>query len=243
MARSVWVTHGRYPTVHSLCLPAHVCERLPMPRCRRQRSYTSRDLHKRCWAASPSRNRDRTPRARGVIPFVSSELGGGPVSRASSGWRAKVCAFAVIAVLSLMAVGVQGIAVDGQAGASTNAVPTIDGRSVKPTEVSSGGGIVTLRASVAHASTCTFSSTPKVPGLPAKIDCMSGSAPVLVSRRVTIPGNSGKERIYYHFVVSATGTTTVKSGEFNLVEESSTSGAKPGRPTSVFATPHDGSAT
>jgi hypothetical protein len=96
---------------------------------------------------------------------------------------------------------------------------------------------------VAHAITCTFSSTPKVPGLPAKIACMSDSTPTLVSERVTIPGNSGKERVYYHFFVSATGTTTVKSGEFNLVEEFSTSGAKPGRPMSVFATPHDGSAT
>jgi hypothetical protein len=165
------------------------------------------------------------------------------VSRGSLAWRAQVRTRVVIAMLSLMAGGVQGLAAEGQAGASTNAAPRIDSRSVTPTEVNSGGGTVTLKATVTHASTCTFSSTPKVPGLSAKINCTSDSTPTQVTKRVTIPGNSKKERIYYHFFVSATGTTTVKSSEFNLVEDFSTSGAKPGRPTSVFATPHDGSAT
>ena len=131
------------------------------------------------------------------------------MSRASSGWRANTRV--VIAILFLMAGALQGLAADGQAGASTNPAPTIESRSVTPTEVSSGGGTVTLRATVVHASTCTFSSRATVPGLPAKINCTSGSTPIQVTKRVTIPGNSGKERIYYHFFVSATGTTTVKS--------------------------------
>ncbi len=163
------------------------------------------------------------------------------MSRASSGWRANTRV--VIAILFLMAGALQGLAADGQAEASTNPAPTVESRSVTPTEVSSGGGTVTLRAAVVHASTCTFSSTPTVPGLPAKINCTSGSKLTQVTKHVTIPGNSEKKRAYYHFFVAATGTTTVKSSEFNLVEEFSTSGAKPGRPTSVFATPHDGSAT
>jgi len=183
---------------------------------------------------------DRSPLGATVVPF---DLGGWPVSRRFVPWRTGVGALLVIAMLFLMVGGVQGLTASAQAGATANPPPKIDSTSVAPNEVSSAGGTVTLRAAVAHAGTCTFSSTPKLASLPATIDCKSDSTPTIVPKRVTIPGNSGKERIYYHFFVSATGTTTVKSGEFNLIERASTSGAKPGGPTGVGATPHDGSAT
>jgi len=69
------------------------------------------------------------------------------------------------------------------------------------------GGPVSLTAHVANASTCTFTSNKVVPGLPAVVECASGTA----TTSVTVPGNAGKKPLVTKFFVTATGSRTKKS--------------------------------
>jgi hypothetical protein len=74
--------------------------------------------------------------------------------------------------------------------------------------VSSAGGQVTLSAQVANAASCVFSSTTKtLAGLPATVNCTSGSG----SAQVTLPANSTGQAKTYSFGLSAVGSKTVKA--------------------------------
>jgi len=65
-----------------------------------------------------------------------------------------------------------------------------------------GGGKIVLTASgVAHATSCKFSATPHVGGLPAKVSCSAGKA----SKTVRLPADSGAAVVSYKFEVVAAG--------------------------------------
>ena len=105
--------------------------------------------------------------------------------------------------------------------------PTVSSPTVTPSSVTSSGGLVTLSATVANAISCTFSSSPAVPGLPATIPCTNGT----VNEQVMIPADTGKKAITHKFRVAVTGTKTVKSPKFDLIETLVSGVAPPGAPT------------
>jgi hypothetical protein len=65
---------------------------------------------------------------------------------------------------------------------------------------SSGGGL-TATVTVTHASSCKFSSTPGLHGLPATVGCAGGHA----SRKITLPANTSATAKTYTFNVTVTG--------------------------------------
>ena len=109
--------------------------------------------------------------------------------------------------------------------------PTVSPPTVTPSSVTSSGGVVTLSATVANAISCTFSSSPAVPGLPATIPCTNG----MVSEQVTIPADTGKRAITYKFGLAVTGTKALRSPKFDLIETPASDVAPPGAPTFVQA--------
>jgi large repetitive protein len=76
-----------------------------------------------------------------------------------------------------------------QAAAATTR-PTISNYKASPATLTYTGGSTTLSATVTGASTCIFSSTSHVQGLPASVNCTSESASVLV----IVAGNSSSSR-------------------------------------------------
>jgi alpha-tubulin suppressor-like RCC1 family protein len=94
---------------------------------------------------------------------------------------------------------------DSVVGFSWTEPPDITSLAVSPTTLASSGGSVTLSADVVDASTCEFSSTPGIAGLPASVGCSTGTA----NETVTIPANSTASAVTYTFALSATGATTV----------------------------------
>ena len=109
--------------------------------------------------------------------------------------------------------------------------PTVSSPTVTPSSVTSSGGLVTLSATVATAISCTFSSSPPVPGLPAAIPCTNGTA----TQQVMIPADTGKKAITFRFDLAVTGTKIVKSPKFDLIETPASDLAPPGAPTFVQA--------
>ena len=73
-----------------------------------------------------------------------------------------------------------------------------------PAVLASAGGTVKLTGTVKGASTCVFSATPPVTGLPKTVSCNSGAP----SASVTLPANSTKDDETYTFSLSATGNGT-----------------------------------
>ena len=69
--------------------------------------------------------------------------------------------------------------------------------------MASGGGQVKLTARVADATSCEFSSKPKIAGLPVSVPCSNG----LVSTTVTVPASVAtvKEAYTFNLVVTASG--------------------------------------
>ena len=85
------------------------------------------------------------------------------------------------------------------------AAPTIKSFAAVPAQFSSTGGTVGLSTTVGNATTCTFSSSPKLAGLPDSVDCSSGSG----GSSVLLPTNTtGKPKIYtFKLVVKGVGPT------------------------------------
>ena len=79
--------------------------------------------------------------------------------------------------------------------------PSVEKFSVSPETVRGSGGRVTLTAAVAHGTSCTFSSTPAVAKLPAKLNCAGGKA----TKAVWLPGNDSTTQGKYRFSLSVTG--------------------------------------
>ena len=122
----------------------------------------------------------------------------------------------------------------------TEPPPTVSNFKATPSSLSWAGGTVTLSATVTNATTCTFSVTPTIKGLPATKSCTNGT----VDETVTVPKNTGTKPINYTFALSvtgatATGTTTVEAKPLGL----SIGGVLPSAPTGVSASPGNASAT
>ena len=87
--------------------------------------------------------------------------------------------------------------------------PTVRSFKVTPTSLIATGGSVTFTASVKNATSCTFSVTPSVKGLPATVPCKAGKA----SERATLPANGSAHVERYTFFIKASGSggsTTAK---------------------------------
>jgi hypothetical protein len=87
------------------------------------------------------------------------------------------------------------------APSSRVARPAVKAFTVKPRSLSGTGGKLTLTAVVARGRTCTFTSTPAVHGLPAKVRCSAGRA----VRVVTLPASSASAERSYRFGLSVSG--------------------------------------
>ncbi len=88
--------------------------------------------------------------------------------------------------------------------------PTVSNFAAAPTSLGASGGSVTLSAQVTNATSCAFSSTPALSGLPVTVPCSSGT----VSQVVSVPGNTGTmaKTYAFHLAVSGVaGTTTVNA--------------------------------
>jgi len=79
--------------------------------------------------------------------------------------------------------------------------PTVSSFKAVPSALGWKGGAVTLTALVAHATSCTFSVTPPVKGLPATVSCVSNK----VTKKVTLPKNISAVAKSYTFSFKATG--------------------------------------
>ena len=85
--------------------------------------------------------------------------------------------------------------------------PTVTTFTSSATTVAAGGGQVTLKASVKHATSCVFSVTPTVPGFPLTTSCSSGTA----SASVAIPANALYTAAPYVFSMTANGAGTLSA--------------------------------
>ncbi|HTZ07678.1 MAG TPA: hypothetical protein VMB72_01320, partial [Acidimicrobiales bacterium] len=98
-----------------------------------------------------------------------------------------------------------------------------------PASLGAAGGMVVLSATVTDVTSCTFSSTPAITGLPATVSCSGG----LAMKSVSIPANTGSSRTYTFSVSAVDKKTTVKATPVKVAE------AAPGPPSiaSFNATP------
>jgi len=114
----------------------------------------------------------------------------------------------VIAMSVLLALAV-GLVVPSSAGAAVAKPPppTIDSFLASPISAYGYlGGPVALTASVTNASTCTLSVNHFVSGLPATVDCSSGT----VTEALTLPARgSGRKPATYNFKLRAVGSKSV----------------------------------
>ncbi len=94
------------------------------------------------------------------------------------------------------------------AGATSAVKTTVSHFVASPSSFYSNGGIVSLSAQVTNASSCVFSSAPHVAGLPVTVACSNGT--VENPADLTLPANTGKTAVTYHFTLAVTGTTTVR---------------------------------
>jgi alpha-tubulin suppressor-like RCC1 family protein len=85
--------------------------------------------------------------------------------------------------------------------------PKVSGFAASPAALYDNGGPVLLSANVTNATSCVFTSTKPITGLPATVACTSGA----VSQTVVLPANAGKKAVKYKFELSVTGTKTVKA--------------------------------
>ena len=113
--------------------------------------------------------------------------------------RMTKCVLAVAVVI-----GCGGLLAAAPAGAVVTR-PTVSGFSASPGILYRNGGTVTLSATVAAATSCVFSSTPALTGLPYTATPCNGP----VTHVVSVPGDSGKRPVKYTFKLAAVGSRTV----------------------------------
>jgi hypothetical protein len=92
-------------------------------------------------------------------------------------------------------------ALPASAAQSAASRPTITHFRASATSLASAGGNVRLSASVKNASTCEFTSSPRLKGLPATVSCTRGSA----NRTVRLPANSAAGQKAYKFGLTVSG--------------------------------------
>src|SRR3984957_5189795 len=121
-----------------------------------------------------------------------------------------IAAAAGAAAVCLLATGLPASAAAGAAGAAGarpgvsatgHSHPVIRSFRASTKSLPSPGGTVRLTTAVKNGTTCTFSSSPKLRGLPAKVACSRGSA----TRTVRLPANSAAGQKTYKFGLTVTG--------------------------------------
>lgn len=88
-----------------------------------------------------------------------------------------------------------------QAAATVTPRPSVAAITTSVSSVPATGGTATLRTSVSHASSCTFSSAPVLIGLPATQPCTSGA----VSKAVAFPATTSTTATGYTITLTVTG--------------------------------------
>jgi hypothetical protein len=102
-----------------------------------------------------------------------------------------------------MAVAVALLSASPAVAAAHSTRPSVAALRSSQASLGHGGGKIVLTASgVTHATSCKFSVTPHVSGLPASISCSAGKA----SKTVRLPANSGVAVVTYKFKVLAVGS-------------------------------------
>ena len=102
------------------------------------------------------------------------------------------------------------------AGAFAKALkPTISALSVSPSAVTDGNGWVTLSATVANASNCTFTGKRTLTELPATVPCSSGT----VTEVVDLPRNAGKKTAKFTFKAAVVGPGGKKTAKVSATVE------------------------
>jgi len=84
---------------------------------------------------------------------------------------------------------------------------TVANFAATPTSLAVSGGSVSLSADVTNATSCAFSSTPALSGLPATVPCTNGT----VTDSVLVPGNTNVNPGNYTFHLAVTGTSTINA--------------------------------
>jgi hypothetical protein len=96
------------------------------------------------------------------------------------------------------------------AGASTQSVsspdPTVSSFQATSSSLPSTGGTVKLTAMVTDAQLCSFTSTPKITGLPASLACSNG----MVKEKVILPANPTSAAKVYTLTLKVKGRNGVK---------------------------------
>jgi hypothetical protein len=92
------------------------------------------------------------------------------------------------------------------AGSATGALatPTITGFAASPATLKTSSGAVKFSAKVAHATSCTLSSTSVLPGLPLTTPCGSGASKSF-AQGIVLEQNMGTSPLKYTFKLKATG--------------------------------------
>ena len=86
--------------------------------------------------------------------------------------------------------------------------PTVTALEASPTTAFGYlGGPVTMSASVAHTTTCTFSANVSLAGLPTKKACTNGP----VSDSVKLPANPGQSAMAYTLTLTVNGGAGTKA--------------------------------
>ncbi len=120
-------------------------------------------------------------------------------------WRNRFVRLTAVAVVGGGLIAVFGGA--QPAGAKGRPKPTVSAFTATPPAVTDGDGWVTLSVTVVNATSCTFTSTESVNGLPSTFSCAGGTANVVFD----LPVNSGKHSAKYTFKVAASGPGGTKS--------------------------------
>src|SRR5947209_3460593 len=91
---------------------------------------------------------------------------------------------------------------------SAAAAPSVTSFAASPAALPSGGGSVSLVATVSNASTCTFSVSPKLNGFPTSVACTSGGA----TKTANLPANTTQRTKSYSFSLTAPGAGSTQTG-------------------------------
>jgi uncharacterized protein YjbI with pentapeptide repeats len=122
------------------------------------------------------------------------------------GMTGRIGAAAIVA--ALVATGSVAASSVAAAKSSPPIHPTIQSLTVDPPSMFSPGGSASISADVANATSCTFSSTGTVTGLPVTVPCSSGS----VQESFSVGANaSNKKEVTYKIKLIAVGQGKAKS--------------------------------
>jgi alpha-tubulin suppressor-like RCC1 family protein len=94
-----------------------------------------------------------------------------------------------------------------QGAGANGAKPKIASVTATPTAIVDGDGWVTLEVHTSNATSCTFTSTPSIAGLPSSSSCASGVGTAVFD----LPLNAKAKSKPYQFDVSATGAAGTKA--------------------------------